>query len=144
MAGFTRINGDLQPVAVYDSATYTNFSANTANTLIAANGVTVQPQGPKLNFFTVTSAELEPATSNVATVLNIVVQSIQQLSTIYMYEFTDVGSNGNLALAIYPTAGQTAASLQTEIRALGSNVAGLGVDLSAAVVANGATFTSVA
>jgi hypothetical protein len=136
MAGFPRINGDLQGVAVFDVATYTNSGANTI-----VSGVTVQPQGPKLNFFTVSDANLEPVSSDTGTATNIIIQTIEQLSTIHMYEYTDAGANGTLAVAIYPTAGQTAASLQTAIQALGtvSNV-----NLGAAVVSNGASFTAVA
>ena len=135
MAGFSRVSGDLKGVAVFDVPAYTNTGVNTLT-----SGVTVQPQGPKLNFFTVSDANLEPVSSDAGTAATIVMQTITQLSTVHMYEYTDAGSNGTIALAIYPTAGQTAASLQTAIRALGtvSNV-----DLSAAVVANGATFTAV-
>jgi hypothetical protein len=135
MAGFARVNGDLKGVAVFDVPAYTNTGANAV-----ASGVTVQPQGPKLNFFTVSDANLEPSGSDVGTAVNYVIQTVTQLSTVHMYEWTDAGANGTIALAIYPTAGQTAASLQTAIRALGtvSNI-----DLGAAVVANGATFTAV-
>lgn len=135
MAGFSRVSGDLKGVAVFDVPAYTNTGVNAL-----ASGVTVQPQGPKLNFFTVSDANLEPVSSDAGTAATIVLQTITQLSTIHMYEYTDAGANGTIAIAIYPTAGQTAASLQTAIRALGtvSNV-----DLSAAVVANGATFTAV-
>lgn len=136
MSGFTRANGDLLGVAVFDVPAYTNSGANAI-----ASGVTVQPQGPKLNFFTVTDANLEPVSSDTGTATTIIMQTVEQLSTVHLYEYTDAGANGTIALAIYPTAGQTAASLQTAIRALGtvSNV-----DLSAAVVSNGASFTAVA
>ena len=71
-------------------------------------------------------------------------QTVQQLSTIAIYEYTDTGSNGNIAIALFDTGAQTAASLQTAIQALGANAGGSGIDLTAAVVANGATFTAVA
>jgi hypothetical protein len=135
MAGFPRVSGDNKGVAVFDVPTFTNTGANAI-----VSGQTVQPQGPKLNFFTVNDANLEPVSSDTGTAVTYILQTVTQLSTIHMYEYTDAGANGTIALAIYPTAGQTAASLQTAIRALGtvSNV-----DLSAAVVANGATFTAV-
>jgi hypothetical protein len=109
MAGFTRVNGDYLPVAVYDAQSYTNPGAvNSVST-----GLTVQPQGPKLQFFTVTATGALSATQ-----VNTVVQTVQQLATIYMYEYTDA-ANDTLAMAVYPVNAWTAAAIDTALTAAG-------------------------
>ena len=106
MAQFTRVNGDLKPVLHMDSASYTNTGVNAAT-----SAETVQPQGPKLDFFT--------ATANCAlttTQLNSAIQTIQQLATVYIYEYTDT-SNDTLAFAVYPVRAWTTAALVTALEA---------------------------
>lgn len=96
MAQFARVSGDFKPVMNYDTGEYINTGVNTVT-----SGATVQPQGPKLAFGTVT---FTGATTPSGADLQIAIQTIQQLATIYMYEFTEVGNNTDtLALAIYPT-----------------------------------------
>ena len=68
MAQFTRANGDLLPVLRLDATGYTNPEAANALT----SGSTVQPQGPKLDFFTITLA-------NVAANTTIAAQTIQAI-----------------------------------------------------------------
>lgn len=106
MAQFTRVNGDLQPVLHMDAAAYTNAGVNTAT-----SAATVQPQGPKLDFFTATANGAVTATQLAAAV-----QTVQQLATIYIYEYTDA-SNDTLALAVYPTGAWTTASLAAALEA---------------------------
>ena len=91
MAQFTKANGDLLPLINYDSFSYTNSGANA----VSAN-TTVQPQGPKLDFFTVTATGALTGTQ-----VNLIIQATQQLATIYMYEFT-TDTNDTLAVAVYP------------------------------------------
>ena len=95
MAQFTRVNGDFLPVINYDSPSYTNSGVNAVT-----SGATVQPQGPKLAFGTITFTGIAtPTGADILTTIN----TIQQLATIYMYEFTEVGGNTDtLAVAIYP------------------------------------------
>jgi hypothetical protein len=96
MAQFTKTNGDFLPVMNYDSGAYTNSGLNAVT-----SGATVQPQGPKLAFGTIT---FTGATTPTGAALAIAFQTIQQLATVYMYEFTEVGDNTDtLAVAIYPT-----------------------------------------
>lgn len=91
MAQFTRTHGDYQPVSVYDAFGYTVGAVNAVT-----SAATVQPQGPKLDFFTVT------ATGAFSTAqVNTIVQTIQQLATVYLYEYTDA-SNDTFAVAVYP------------------------------------------
>ena len=126
MAYTTRVHGDFLPVMNFDSANYTVGAVNAVT-----SAVTVQPQGPKLNFFTVEGANLEPSTetANIA----LIFQTVQQLATIHMYEWTDTGSNGTIGLSVYPAGAWTAATLETACQAVVTSV----------VVGNGATFTQV-
>jgi hypothetical protein len=96
MAQFTKTNGDFLPVINYDSGAYTNSGLNAVT-----SGATVQPQGPKLAFGTITfTGAATPSGADLA----IAFQTIQQLATVYMYEFTEVGSTTDtLAVAVYPT-----------------------------------------
>jgi len=95
MAQFTRVNGDFLPLMNYDADSYTNSGVNAIT-----SGATVQPAGPKLAFGTIT---FTGATTPTGADLAIAFQTIEQLSTVMMYEFTEVGDNTDtLALAIYP------------------------------------------
>ena len=122
MAQFTRVSGDSKPVFHLDVNSYTNAGVNAVT-----SGVPVQPQGPKLDFFTFTAAGALTG-ANVASAI----QSIQQLATIYLYEYVDDTAD-TLAVAVYPTGAYTAAGLQTQLQALGGNFA-------SGTVADGATF----
>ena len=106
MAQFTRTNGDLKQVLWLDAPDYTNPGVNAVT-----SGVTVQPQGPKLDFFTAT-ANGALTTTQVA----FAVQKIQQLATIHIYEYTD-DTNDSLAFAIYPTGAWTTAGLVAALEA---------------------------
>ena len=92
MAGFTRANGDFKQVANYDAPTYSNTGVNAVT-----SGVTVQPQGPKLEYFTVTFT----GTGTTGAQIDATIKAIQQLATVYIYEFT-TDTNDTLAVAMYP------------------------------------------
>jgi len=92
MAQFTRVNGDFKPVLHLDAASYTNTGVNTVT-----SAAPVQPQGPKLEFFTVTFTGTGTTGAQILAAVN----TIQQLATIYMYEFT-TDTNDTLAVAMYP------------------------------------------
>ena len=108
MSQFTRTHGDYQPVMNYDAPTYTVGAVNAVK-----SAATVQPQGPKLDYFTVTAAS---GTGFSTTQVNLMVQTIQQLATIYIYEYTDA-STDTFAVACYPTAAWTTSALDTQIQA---------------------------
>lgn len=95
MAQITRANGDFLPVQNYDAPDYTNSGVNAIT-----SAATVQPQGPKLQFGTITfTGAATPSGTDLLTTIN----TLQQLATIYMYEFTEVGANTDtLAVAMYP------------------------------------------
>ena len=107
MAQFTRANGDLLPVLRLDATGYTNSGANALT-----SGATVQPQGPKLDFFTVTLANVAANTTIAAQTI----QAIQQNATIAIYEFTDTGTD-TLAVALYPTGAYDTTSLAAVVDA---------------------------
>jgi hypothetical protein len=106
MAQFTKTNGDLLPVINFDYPAYTNSGANAVS---SAN--TVQPQGPKLDFFTVTASG---STALTGTQVNLIIQATQQLATVYLYEFTTAGPD-TLAMAVYPVGAWTTTTLNAAV-----------------------------
>jgi hypothetical protein len=106
MAQFTKTNGDFLPVINFDSPAYTNSGANAVS-----SAASVQPQGPKLDFFTVTAASSGAFTG---TQVSLIIQATQQLATVYMYEFTTAGPD-TLAMAVYPTGAWTTTTLNAAI-----------------------------
>jgi len=129
MAQFTKVNGDYQPVVVLDSGVVASAPGAGWNSGLNAvvSGATVQPQGPKLDFFTLTKDTGAFSTDNI----NTIVQTLQQLATIYIYEYTDT-SNDTFAVAVYPTGAWTTSSIDTAVTAAGVAV----------TVAASATFTN--
>ena len=124
MAQFTRVNGDFQPVSWIDAPSYTNAGSTSA----VVSAATVQPQGPKLDFFTLTGNG-----SQLADNINAVFQTVEQLATIHIYEYTNA-TDDTIALAVYPTGAWTTTSLDA---ALANAWAGANVTSSAS-----ATFTN--
>ena len=106
MAQFTRVNGDFLPLINYDSPAYTNSGVNALT-----SAATVQPQGPKLDFFTITGNGSQVA-DNIATVF----QTDEQLATMHIYEYTNA-TDDTLAIAIYPVGAWTTATLDTALTA---------------------------
>ena len=128
MASFTKVNGDFLPVINFDSPAYTNSGANAVS-----SAATVQPQGPKLDYFTVTAASTGALTG---TQVSLIIQATQQLATVYIYEFTTAGPD-TLAMAVYPTAAWTTTTLQAACRAALT----AGGAANAVVASASATFT---
>ena len=123
MAQFTRVNGDLQPVLRLDSESFTNNGANAV-----VDGAVVQPQGPKLDFFTATANGALTTTQIAAGV-----QAIQQLGIIHMYQYDDE-SNDTLSFAIYPAGQYSTADLVVALEGAGW--------ANAVTVTDSATFSS--
>lgn len=84
----TRVHGDLGPVTNVDRG----------DLLGLTSGATVQIQGPKLDFATITKGSGGWSADD----LNAIIQTIQTRATVYLYEYTDT-SNDTLAVAFYPT-----------------------------------------
>lgn len=91
MAGFTRTSGDFEQVLNLDAGSYTVGSINAVT-----SGVTVQPQGPKLVFATITFT----GSSTTGAQIKACIDTIQQLTTIHAYEWTTT-TNDTLAVAFY-------------------------------------------
>ena len=108
MAGFTKTNG-----------TY------------GAIGAVVNPFGPNFDVFSGDLGADPSAQMSVGGAVEAVVRYFQQLGTIAMYQ---VNADGTYKVVMYPVGGQTAASAQTGIRALGTVN---GYDLSGATVVAG-------
>ena len=93
MAQFNRVNGDAQPV----------FALDVQNGPIAASasttGVPVQPQGPKLDFFSVTANVTLAAQSGVNEYVSNVIQAVQQTATVAMYQVDGT----QISFGIFPT-----------------------------------------
>ena len=106
MAQFTKVNGDFLPLINYDSPAYTN-----SGVYALTSSATVQPQGPKLDFFTITGNGSQVA-DNIATVF----QTDEQLATMHIYEYTNA-TDDTLAIAIYPVGAWTTATLDTALTA---------------------------
>jgi hypothetical protein len=108
-----------------------DLKANRANPTFTAN-VSVQPQGPKLDFFTISAAS---GTTFSTTQVNIIIQTVQQLATVYIYEYNDASTN-SLALAVYPTGSW---AVDNSLGASANVVAAVNAALTAASVANTTT-----
>jgi hypothetical protein len=94
MAQVTKVNGDFKPVMNYDAGAYSNTGVNAV-----VSAATVQPQGPKLEYFTVTFT----GTGTTGAQIKAAIDTIQQLAVVYIYEFTTVGGGDDtLAVAMYP------------------------------------------
>jgi len=106
MAQFSKVNGDFLPVINFDSPAYTNSGANAVS-----SAATVQPQGPKLDFFTVTASG---STALTGTQVSLIIQATQQLATVYIYEFTSAAPD-KLAMAVYPVAAWTTTTLNAAV-----------------------------
>ena len=105
MAQFTRVHGDFEQVVNVDAPEYTVGSVNAST-----SAVTVQPAGPKLDFFHIILADVQAN----ATVSLQTMNAIQQLAVVHIYEFTDAGTD-TLDIAVYPTGAWTTATLTTAI-----------------------------
>jgi hypothetical protein len=113
MAQFARVNGDNKPVLWLDQPDYTNTGVNAVS-----SALTVNPMGPKLDFFTFTAAgALTGAEVTQA------IQVLQQLATVYIYEYTDDTAD-TLAVALYPTGAWTTTSITAAMTAAGGGLAG--------------------
>jgi hypothetical protein len=139
MATFAKTNGSTQPVFALDVRN--GSVAQSAN--IAAQGP-VQPQGPKLDFFSLVANASLATQGGVNGYVGNVLQAIQNGTTaagaggtVAMYQ---VAADGvTLNIAIYPTGAYTTATLVAAAQV--ANTASIGVPT--ANVAASATFTTV-
>lgn len=127
MAGFTRVNGDAQPVFAMD------VQNGPVAPSTAADGTTTNFIGPAMDFFGFDLGAAPTTQLGVNEMVAQVLQSIEQLATVMMYSVSATSNVTNMSVAVYPVGAYTAADLQTQIRALGTVN---GYDLSGATVTN--------
>ena len=132
MAYIIPVSGGSQPVFAIDELN--GPIAQTAN--IAAQGP-VQPQGPKLDFFSVTANASVANEGGVNEYVANVLQAIQQTATVAMYQ---VGPNpAVINVAVYPTG----AFANTAVFVAAVQTANAAIGVPTANVASSATFTNV-
>jgi hypothetical protein len=138
MAFITKVNGTTQPVFAIDVQNGT--IANTAN--IAAQGP-VQMAGPKLEFFSLTANSSLGASgaANATGYINNVLQSVQQVATVAMYQVTPTAP-AVLNIALFPVGAYTTATLVAAAQ-VANATGGLNIGIPTANVAASATFTNV-
>jgi len=138
MATFTKTNGSTQPVFAID--VQNGSIAQTAN--IAAQGP-VQMAGPKLEFFSLTANSSLGASgaANATGYINNVLQSVQQVATVAMYQVTPTAP-AVLNIALFPVGAYTTATLVAAAQ-VANATGGLNIGIPTANVAASATFTNV-
>ena len=127
MAGFTRTNGDAQPVFAMDVQNGPVASST------AADGTTTNFIGPAMDFFGFDLGAAPTTQLGVDEMVAQVMVSIEQLATVMMYSVSATANVTNMSVAVYPVGAYTAATLQAQVRALGTVN---GYDLSGATVTN--------
>lgn len=133
MASIPLVSGGSQPVFAIDTL---NGPQLAANTTYAPAGTPTNFAGPALDFFGVDLGADPSDQAGVNGAIQAVLQTIQQTSTVAIYQVAATGNATNLSLAIYPVGAYTAATLQTAIRALGNVSSPYTYDFTAANVTN--------
>ena len=112
MAYITPVNGDAQPV----------FAIDVQNGPVApstsTSGTPVNMAGPKLDFFQITCANTNATLQGVNGYVSNVIRSIQQTSTVAMYQVDGV----QISVGVFPTGAYTAATILTAAQT--ANIAG--------------------
>jgi len=93
MAVFNRVNGDAQPVFALD------VQNGPVDPTASTAGTPVQPQGPKLDFFSVTANTSVATEQGVNEYVGNVIQAIQQTATVAIYQVDAT----LISFAVYPT-----------------------------------------
>jgi hypothetical protein len=127
MAGFTRTHGDAQPVFAMD------VQNGPVAPSTAADGTTTNFIGPAMDFFGFDLGAAPTTQLGVDEMVAQVMVSIEQLGTVMMYSVAATANVTNMSVAVYPVGAYTAATLQAQVRALGTVN---GYDLSGATVTN--------
>ena len=134
MAGFTKVNGTMQPVFHMDTA-----NGNIAGTANIANTGSVNFQGPKLDFFSLVANGSLATGGNVNGYINNIMQAIQTKATVAMYQVSPAAPTV-LNLAVYPTGAYTNVTLLATANA--DTVATGGLNLELSTSAGNAVFTT--
>jgi hypothetical protein len=139
MASITKVSGGSQPVFATDTLNGPQLSSTATYT---PAGTPTNFMGPKLDFFGMDLGADPSGEADVNGMLVTLLQSIQQTSTVAIYQVAATGNVTNFSVATFPTGAfntatngtdNSAATLQAQIRALGTVA---GYDLSGATVTN--------
>jgi hypothetical protein len=138
MAYITIVSGGAQPVFATDLR-----NGNPAQTANVAAGGPVNFQGPKLDFFGITanSSLAVSGAGNANGYISNVLQSIQQTTTVAMYQ-VDPAAPTLLSIAVYPTGAANVATIAAAAQ-LANATGGLNIGVETANVTNIATFTTL-
>jgi hypothetical protein len=117
MAYINLINGGSQPVFATDTLAGPQLSANTA---YSPAGTPVNFMGPKLDFFGVGLGNSAFTQAGVNGAVQQILQQIQQVATVAMYQVDNTNNTVDFSVAIFPTGAYTAATLQAAIQGLGN------------------------
>lgn len=138
MASFTRVHGDARPVVNLDSK---EGFKGTDNVFSDSSGIAINLAGPKLDLFSIRLDDGESPVNQMGTggAIEAVLNLIQQLATVHMYQVDDDydATRSQLSVAIYPTSAWTRSDLEDAIRALGTVN---GYDMSSADVESNSNF----
>jgi hypothetical protein len=128
MASIPLVSGGSQPVFATDTLAGTQSTST-----YAPAGTPTNFAGPAYDFFGVDLGADPSGQAGVNGAIQAVLQNIQQVSTVAMYQVAATANATNLSLAVYPLSAWTAATLQASIRALGTVN---GFDCTGATVTN--------
>jgi hypothetical protein len=134
MAGFTKVNGTMQPVFHMDTA-----NGNIQGTANIANTGSVNFQGPKLDFFSLVANAALTTSGNVNGYINNIVQAVQTKATVAMYQVSPAAPT-ILNLALYPTGAYSNVTLLATANA--GTVSTGGQDIQLNSCAGNAVFTT--
>ena len=143
MASIPLVSGGSQPVFAIDTLNGPQLAANTTYT---PAGVATNFAGPAYDFFGVDLGADPSGQAGVNGAIQVILQNIQQTSTVAMYQVEASAAANNLSLAIYPVGAYTAATLQAQIRALSTTATGGGAGNTVpgtSYIANAAVVTNV-
>ena len=139
MPALTITSGGSQPVFATDTLNGPQLAATTTYT---PAGTPTNFMGPKLDFFGMDLGADPSTEAEVNGMLQSLLQSIQTVATVAIYQVAATSNTTNFSVATYPTGAfntatdgtdNSAATLQTQIRALGTVA---GYNLAAADVTN--------
>ena len=130
MASLTITSGGSQPVFATDTLNGPQLAATTTYT---PAGTPTNFMGPALDFFGCDLGADPSTEAEVNGMLQTLLQSIQQTATVAMYQVAATANVTNFSVAVFPVGAYTAATLQAQIRALGTVA---GYNLAAADVTN--------
>jgi hypothetical protein len=139
MASIPITSGGSQPVFATDTLNGPQLAATTTYT---PAGTPTNFMGPKLDFFGCDLGADPSTEAEVNGMLQTLLQSIQTVATVAIYQVAATGNATNFSVATYPTGAfntatdgtdNSAATLQAQIRALGTVA---GYNLAGATVTN--------